>query len=82
MEDLSTLKELGIAGVAIGGMIYIIFRLIKELAKNRKDYCSYVNENNHTTTELVRESTATMVSIKDSIENHNKILEKLLDKLN
>ena len=46
MEDLSTLKELGIAGVAVGGLLYVVFRLIKELGENRKDYCNFVNANN------------------------------------
>jgi len=82
MEDLSTLKELGIAGIAIGGLLYVIFRLIKELTENRKDYVCYVNENNHTTTEIVKEQTLTMVSVRNSIEEHNKLLEKLIDKIN
>jgi len=81
MEDLASLKELGIAGIAVVGFAYVCFKLIKELGENRKDYCNFVQTSNHTTTELVKESTATMVSVRASIDNHNQVLEKLLDKL-
>ena len=79
--DISNLKELGVAGVAIVVIAYICFRLIKELAESRINYTNFVQENNHTTTELVREATATMVQVRDSIEMHNKSLEKLIDRL-
>ena len=48
--DLSTLKELGIAGIAIGGFAYFSVLLLKQLADNRKDYTSFVMDNNHTNT--------------------------------
>ena len=51
--DISNLKELGVAGVAIVVIAYICFRLIKELAESRINYTNFVQENNHTTTELV-----------------------------
>jgi len=79
--DLETFKELGIAGISIGALAYICFQLIKQLSEARQNYQSFVQDNNHTTTEIVRESTATIVSVKEAINNHNKILEKLLDKL-
>lgn len=79
--ELETFKELGIAGISIGALAFICFQLIKQLANARKDYQGFVEDNNHITTELVREATATMVSIKNTIEAHNKISEKLIDRL-
>lgn len=79
--DLSSLKELGIAVASVGVLGYIAWKLIEELRENRKDYSSFVMSNNHTNTELVRECTATIVEVKNSIENHNKVLERLLDKV-
>ena len=79
--ELSSLKELGIAVVAVGMMGYICFKLIKEIAESRADYKSFVEENNHTTTELIREATATMVSINDTIKVHNSISDRLLTRL-
>ncbi len=78
--DLSTLKELGIAGVSIGALAYICFKLIKELGEARRNYTSFVQDNNHTTTELVREATATMVEVRNEIVNHNKLLELMINK--
>lgn len=80
--DLSSFKELGIAVVAVAVLGYITLQILKELRENRSDYSSFVMSNNHTTTELVKECTLTMVEVKNSIENHNRVLEKLLDKLN
>jgi hypothetical protein len=79
--NIETFKELGLAGISIGALAYICFKLVVELGENRKDYCSYVNENNHTTTELVKEATVTMTSVRDSIDVNTKTIEKLLDKL-
>jgi len=86
--DLSTLKELGIAGIAIGGFAYFSLLLLKQLADNRKDYTSFVMDNNHTNTELVRECTAMTTEAKNAIENfnknlenHNRVLERILEKL-
>ena len=80
--DLSSFKELGIAVVAVGVIGYITLKLLSELSQNRKDYSSFVMDNNHTNTELVKEATATMVEVRNSIETHNRILEKLIDKIN
>lgn len=86
--DLSTLKELGIAGIAIGGFAYFSVLLLKQLAENRKDYTSFVIDNNHTNTELVRECTAMITEAKNAmensnktLENHNRVLERILEKL-
>lgn len=80
--DLSSFKELGIAVVAVGVIGWIAWKILLELAENRKDYSAFVMSNNHTNTELVKECTATMVEVKNSIENHNRVLEKLIDKVN
>ena len=79
--DLTSLKELGIAGVSVGALAWICFQLIKQLGEARNNYQSFVQDNNHTTTELVKEATSTLVQVKDCLENHNKVLEKLLDKV-
>lgn len=78
--DLSSLKELGIAGVAIGTLGYICFKLIKLLSETQEDYKSFVQDNNHTTTELVKEATATIVEVKNSITTHNELLRIMIDK--
>jgi hypothetical protein len=79
--DISSLKELGIAGIAIGSLSYICYKLIKELAESRRNYTSFVQDNNHTTTELVREATATMVEVRNAIQTHNEILKSYLNKM-
>ncbi len=81
MEELLNFKDLGIAGIAIGALAFICFQLIKQLASARDNYENFVKDNNHTTTELVREATATIVQVKNTIENHNKVLEKILEKV-
>ncbi len=78
--DLSTFKELAPAGMSIVVIGYICFRLIRELSEARVDYRSYVQENNHTTTELVKEATRTMVEVKNSIVNHNDLLKLMIEK--
>ena len=80
--DLSSFKELGIAGISIGTLGYICFTLIRELKESRLNYTNFVQDNNHTTTELVKEATATMVEIKNSIQNHNELLKMMIDKVN
>lgn len=80
--DISSLKELGIAGISIGTLGYICFRLLMEISEARKNYTSFVNENNHTTTEMVKEATATMSEIKNAIANHNEVLKSYLSREN
>ena len=80
--DLSSFKELGIAGISIGTLGYICFNLIRELKESRLNYTNFVQDNNHTTTELVKEATATMVEVKNSIQNHNELLKMMIDKVN
>lgn len=78
--DIASLKELGIAGVSIATLGYISFKLIKEVAESRRNYTNFVNDNNHTTTELVKESTAAIVEAKNAIALHNEVLKSYLDK--
>lgn len=81
MELISQFKELGIAGIAIAGFVYLCLKVLKELRESRIDYRNFVSENNHTTTELVKEATATIVEVKNTIANHNKVSEMMLDEL-
>ncbi len=91
--DLLSYKDLGIAGIAVAGLAFVCFQLIKqsdkkdetftkETSEARLNYQSFVMDNNHTTTDLVRQATATMVEIKNTIETHNKMTEKILERLN
>lgn len=80
--DLSSFKELGIAGIAIGALSFVCFQLLKQLSEARANYTSFVNDNNHTTTELVREATATITEVKNSIITHNELLKVMIDKQN
>lgn len=73
MEDLSQYMELGLAGVAIIVLGYIVRWLIQELKEQRTDYRSFVQENNHSKTELVKEATAALVEVKNTIQVHNEI---------
>ena len=81
METLSTFKELGIAGIAIVSLATIAYQLLKQLGEARNDYKNYVSENNHTTTELVREATAAIVEVKNTIETHNEIQRTFLNQM-
>lgn len=85
---VATFKEFGIAGLAIGAILFLSLKLVKVLDKNQEllqknqdDYRNYVATNNHTTTDLVKEATATMVEVKFSIQNHNLVLREFLDRL-
>lgn len=85
--DLNSFKELGVAGVGIGSLLYIANQLIRELKESRINYTNFVQDNNHTTTELVREATATMVEVKNSnvevkntIITQNELLKLMIDK--
>lgn len=83
METLFTqFQDLGIAGIAIGCLSYITYQLIKQLGEARTNYQSYVADNNHTMTELVKEATVTMSEVRNSIENHNEVLKLLAERLN
>lgn len=94
--DLTQFKELGIAGMTVAGIATLFFFVTKSLLteiriaresysedikKAREDYSSFVLSNNHNSTDLMRENIETMVEVKNAMENHNKILEKLLVKL-
>lgn len=79
--DLSTLKDLGIAGITVGAMSYICLKLVRQLEEARRDYQSFVKDNNHTTTELVREATETMTKINTTIQIHNEISKELLNRI-
>jgi DNA-directed RNA polymerase specialized sigma54-like protein len=86
------LAELGIGIFAIGCLGYILYVFIKshrdelnssrtEREKNQEWFMQYVNANNHQKEEMIKEHIATNVQIKQAIETHTKILEKLIDKL-
>ena len=84
-ETISNLKELGIATVAVIGAFFILYKSFmdqqKEHAKNQEWFIGFVNENNHQKTEMITEATKAMIEVRTSIENHNKITEKLLERL-
>lgn len=94
--DLTQFKELGIAGITVAGISTLFFFVTKSLLteikiarenysddikKAREDYSSFVLSNNHNSTDLMRENVETMVEVKNAMENHNKVLEKLLLKI-
>ena len=91
MDWLQIIIQAGAVGISIaliwlfykfsGKITDLIKTILAELAESRRNYTSFVQENNHTTTELVKEATATMVQVKDSIETHNEILKIMIDKL-
>jgi coenzyme F420-reducing hydrogenase alpha subunit len=94
--DLTQFKELGIAGITVAGIATLFFFVTKallteiktarenysqDITKAREDYSSFVLSNNHNSTDLMRENIETLVEVKNAMENHNKVLEKLLAKL-
>jgi len=94
--DLTQFKELGIAGITVAGIATLFFFVTKallteiktaresysqDITKAREDYSSFVLSNNHNSTDLMRENIETLVEVKNAMENHNKVLEKLLVKL-
>lgn len=91
LSVLSNLKEVGIAIVAVVGagflIKYIIDKnkevfdaLIIQLQQNRKDYSEFVESNNHANSERIEKSTEAMVNVARAIEQHTKVVERLLDK--
>jgi coenzyme F420-reducing hydrogenase alpha subunit len=94
--DLTQFKELGIAGITVAGIATLFFFVTKallteiktarenysqDITKAREDYSSFVLSNNHNSTDLMRENIETLVEVKNAMENHNKVLEKLLTKI-
>jgi len=75
MEWLTNFKELGIAGIAVAGLCFVLYLEIKRGSKNETDYRSFVQDNNHTTTELVRECTASIIESTNTMKAHNAINE-------
>lgn len=93
MELLASFKEIGIAISSIVIFAYIVKyiidknqsvfnSLIEQLRQNRVDYTLFVETNNHANTERIEKSTEAMVKISSAIEQHTRVLEKLLDKIN
>lgn len=94
--DLTQFKELGIAGITVAGIATLFFFVTKallteiktarecysqDITKAREDYSSFVLSNNHNSADLMRENIETLVEVKNAMENHNKVLEKLLNKI-
>ena len=82
-------KQTGIAGVAIGSVVYLTLKLRQlnrdemeaERAERREShvaFMAFIESNNHQKTELVRESTAAIVEARKSIEIHTKLLENFI----
>lgn len=56
-------------------------QLMSRVHEQETNYRSYVESNNHQKTEMMSEAVKVMSDIGNTIEQHNKILEKLVDKL-
>ena len=89
---LGNVKEIGIALVAvIGSGVLLKFYmdrtgkfitdLLAQLQDNRKDYTGFVESNNHLNSERIEASTKVMTEVASALEQHNRILEKLVDRL-
>lgn len=94
--DLTQFKDLGIAGITVAGMGTVLFLITKSLLteikiarecysqdikKAREDYSSFVMSNNHNSTDLMKENIEALTEVKNAMENHNKVLERILDKI-
>lgn len=89
---LSNIKEIGIALFAVVAFAYItretmnankdVFNsLMSNMKEQENNYKTYVETNNHQKTELLTESTKALTNVGNAIQQHTKILEKLVDKL-
>ena len=81
-QFLYNFKDLGIAGISVAALAFVAYQLIKQLGEARTNYQGYVEDNNHTVTELVKEATITMTEVRNSIESHNEVLKLLAERLN
>lgn len=54
----------------------IVTKILNQLDQNQKDYKAYVNDNNHTVTSLVKESTMAITKHTETLEQIVKRLEK------
>lgn len=88
----SNAKDVGIALTSVVGagflIKYIIDKnkevfdaLITQLKENRADYAAFVETNNHQNSDRIEKSTAAMVSVAGAIEQHTKVVERLVEKL-
>lgn len=91
-EVLNSIKEIGIAGISVLAVSYILYQVILNLraehAKNQEWFMGYVNENNHKVTDLVREvsqniaiNTESNKKFIETLERHTSVIEKLSDKI-
>lgn len=89
---LANAKDIGIALTSVVGagflIKYIIDKnkevfdaLIEQLQQNRTDYSAFVESNNHQNSDRIEKSTAAMVTIAGAVEQHTKVLERLMEKL-
>lgn len=78
---IASAKDLGIAIVAVLVIGYICYKILEQLKENNKDYRSFVLENNHQKTSMIEKHTEVMVEVKNVLEAHTKILEKISDKI-
>lgn len=90
--ELLDFKELGIALTAIIIFAFLIKyiidknkqvfdALIDQLSRNRTDYSAFVESNNHQNADRIEKSTEAMVTIAKAIEQHTRVVEKLVEKM-
>ena len=91
-STLSTLKELGIGMVGMLGAFYLLYRVLMSQQKSNDEketwFKGFVEENNHKVTDLVAEvsrniamNTESNKQFVETLENHTKVVEKLVNKL-
>lgn len=89
MEFINQFKELGIALSSILIFAYLIWKFItvhkEELDNSRKerlelmtDYRNFVQENNHSKSELIEKHTEALVEVRDSIKENTQIIRDLM----
>ena len=88
MDYIQIIIQAGAVGISLT-LIWLIAKplkdlftkLINEVSESRKQHEIYIQENNHTTTDLVREATATMAEVREAIKTHNQISQNQNDTL-
>lgn len=82
---VSTIKDLAPASIAVLLMGWVLWQVIKgqmeSAKKDREWFVQFVEENNHQKSDMIREHTESVVSVKNAIEANTKVVEKLADKL-
>jgi len=79
--DITNLIELGIAGVSIGAIIYIVKVFLKRLNDKDKLFTETINNHLHEDKETKEKMAGKFEKFAESNHNTDKSINRLIDKL-